>query len=464
MSAAGNTAGSVAAQERLNRRFVDAVMANDIKNAAAALDAGADINTGNGRAPGNMLLHSMNHPDKAMAYFLLDNGIEPNTQGFSGYTPLMRAVSMKDKGILERLLERGANPNWPPLSETGEGKQRRPSLYPLHQACINGSLEIAELLIDGGADIQACAHAGGSPLWYAAANGRSDVVCMLIAKGADPEAPFRSERTEYKRSEDGYRMLPTHKTTEDTKFGMHHPASSGHVAVIRILLDAGANMDTRDSRGDTAEEYAGRLSRGVQPKVAEVFAQYRKYPAFDPAMLEQMGKADFLEPNEHGYRLLDSPSVWRHIDRIDSHLQAGNESFTLEELERPNKDGVSALQRGVECFATGRVLDMCLLREGKIALNRLVEADGKATGLLDAIIARHELPRLFEAEMWRYNGAQDFRRFAQALPEEQRGQMPNYHAVYNELLDAENQREREGYGRSMVDRYARRSDSPRGIF
>jgi cytohesin len=62
----------------------------------------------------------------------------------------------------------------------------------LHWAAYEGHKEIAELLISEGADVNAKADGGGTPLHQAAYEGHKEVAELLIAKGADANATARS--------------------------------------------------------------------------------------------------------------------------------------------------------------------------------------------------------------------------------------------------------------------------------
>ena len=59
---------------------------------------------------------------------------------------------------------------------------------PLHEAASWGHMEIAELLIDNGADVNVKSGFGQTPLHWAAGNEGRQVAELLIAKGADVNA------------------------------------------------------------------------------------------------------------------------------------------------------------------------------------------------------------------------------------------------------------------------------------
>jgi ankyrin repeat protein len=54
---------------------------------------------------------------------------------------------------------------------------------PLHHACHCGQLDIVQLLLDNGADIDAQAINGGTPLMRAIESSKEAVVSYLISKG-----------------------------------------------------------------------------------------------------------------------------------------------------------------------------------------------------------------------------------------------------------------------------------------
>lgn len=107
---------------------------------------------------------------------------------------------------------------------------------PLHAASLNGNVDIARLLIERGADIDAPGKEYyGTPLHAAALNGNIDIVRLLIDEGADIDAPGTM------------------------RYGtpLFEAAFSGNIKIVRLLIDKGADINA------LGEEYYGTALHGA---------------------------------------------------------------------------------------------------------------------------------------------------------------------------------------------------------
>ncbi|XP_050676368.1 poly [ADP-ribose] polymerase tankyrase [Leptidea sinapis] len=111
---------------------------------------------------------------------------------------------------------------------------------PLHFAAGYGRREVVEILISGGAALQARDEGGLQPLHNACSFGHADVVRALLAAGAPPAA----------RDNWGYTPL-------------HEAAAKGKVDVCIALLQHGADPNIRNTEGKTPLDLADTATRPV---------------------------------------------------------------------------------------------------------------------------------------------------------------------------------------------------------
>jgi ankyrin repeat protein len=106
---------------------------------------------------------------------------------------------------------------------------------PLH-ACLSlrEHAEVAELLLDQGADICATNGRGDTALHVAATAGFARVAAILLARGAAVEA-----------------VCPGDGDTP-----LHRAAAAGHAEVVRLLVAAGANVAAKNAQGKSVRQLA----------------------------------------------------------------------------------------------------------------------------------------------------------------------------------------------------------------
>ena len=128
------------------------------------------------------------------------------------------------KEIAELLIDKGADVN--AKSKRGE--------IPLHLAAQGGHKEIAELLIDKGADVYAKDKYEWTPLHLAAQGGHKEIAELLIAKRPYVDAGDYRDWT------------PLHWAACNSK---RWAASRGHKEIVELLIAKGANVNARTENG-----------------------------------------------------------------------------------------------------------------------------------------------------------------------------------------------------------------------
>lgn len=157
--------------------FFRAVQVDDTRTVKAQLEAGFDPNALNpvGGEPALVLAVRESAP-RVFALLLADGRIRVDTPAANGNTALMMAAFKHDRAAADALVAKGAAVD-------------RPGWTPLHYAAASGDNDIAAMLLQRGAAIDAVSpRPSGSftPLMMAAREGQSDSVRFLLEKGADP--------------------------------------------------------------------------------------------------------------------------------------------------------------------------------------------------------------------------------------------------------------------------------------
>ena len=157
---------------------------------------------------------------------------KPQAVADNAKADLWVAASSNDEEKTKESLANGAEPNElkPGLGET-----------PLSLAAAHGNVEAIELLIAGGADVNARNRDGATPLHIAALFHRADAAQTLIKHGADPKARNRlGETPEDMPEADGIRKLLTAALR-----GIDFTKLSANDAIYQILRQADRSPPTQ---------------------------------------------------------------------------------------------------------------------------------------------------------------------------------------------------------------------------
>jgi ankyrin repeat protein len=244
------------------------------------LDAGADKNAVDPDGISSMLLAIINgHYDAAE--FLVTQGADPNLADKTGRTALYSAVDYHTPPQSNRPAPKELDSEFPSLDLIKD--------LLAHNANVNAQLKTQQpyrTKLDRGDDTMLTT--GTTPLLRAAKAGDTDVVKLLLDKGADPKLATRAGITPLmavagvgSKEED---TTGRRKTEEDAiqtidlllKAGvdpnaaegkgltaMHGAAQKGYDKVIAYLADHGAKVDVKDKQGKTPLDAALGRSGGL---------------------------------------------------------------------------------------------------------------------------------------------------------------------------------------------------------
>jgi ankyrin repeat protein len=217
---------SLEPSQGLNDQLLTAVENGQLEDVSRLLKQGANANAAD-QYQLTALTWAAMKSQPAIARVLLAAGANPNPQPSTvapaGF-PLARAAGVGSLELVEILLDAGAQVN-------AKDKDGRTAIF--KAAYYSSNLNILAKLINAGADIHAVGNNGMTCLIEAAGAGRAENVRLLLNKGAKVNARSNLNET-----------------------ALIHAAAGGHLEVVRLLLSAGADPSIRMSDGRTAVDIA----------------------------------------------------------------------------------------------------------------------------------------------------------------------------------------------------------------
>ena len=173
---------------------------------------------------------------------------------FVGCTPdLHKAAREGDADRVRELLDAGADVN------VRNADKQRLQYTPLHWAAYYGHLEIAEILISRGADLDAEDPDYSTPLYLAAEEGHPKVVEFLISKGAEVNVKSsRSGYTPLHRAAWGPVAMRKHLGAGEAGIVSEAELNENYLGIVGMLLEKGAKVDVLDNDGKTPLDQAIR--------------------------------------------------------------------------------------------------------------------------------------------------------------------------------------------------------------
>ena len=283
-----------------------AARVGDVDSARVLLAAGADANDSQPDGVSALVLaaHSGNGN---VAALLLEHGADPDAFG-SGYTALHAAILRSDRNLVKALLARGANPN---VRMTKGTPMRRDTTDWNLPATLIGSTpyllaarflepDILPVLVAGGADPGITMPSGATALMLAAGMGSSKTASRRGIEAIDfgkiePESRVRD--TVAAAAGLGGDVNAANQAGDTA---VHIAAALGHDTVIQLLVERGAGVNVKNTRGITpllAAMFGSTTGRGraAAPAGADSIGFERPIESAHPstvAVLKQLGATE----------------------------------------------------------------------------------------------------------------------------------------------------------------------------
>lgn len=202
-----------------------------------------------------------------------DEAAQLDRANVDGATPLIQAALANRGEVAKRLIVAGAQID--AADKQGETA--------LSAAAFNANVELASLLLARKARPDTVDSTGKGVILYAAARGSAQIVEMLLDAGVDPNVRYRADLTALMWAAGHPDATPADAALRTVKLllargakvdlvddrgrdALMIAAGLGHDAIVRALLDAGADRTRRDKTGRSA------LDLAASPEIKAIIA------------------------------------------------------------------------------------------------------------------------------------------------------------------------------------------------
>ena len=206
-----------------------------------------------------------------------------------------------DPAVCQVLIDAGAD------IETKDDMGRSP----LHWSCCSGALAVAQILVKAGAEVCVTCNYGNTCLTLAAHHGHTETVRYLVGL---PEVDVNHEDNDGStavHSADVVRVLidagaDIDTTDNDGRSSLLVASQRGHLRVVQVLLRAGADVCVTDDEGDTCLTLAANF--GCTETVRTLLC---------------MPEVDVNQSNNSGFTPLHRAVLEQHADVVQVLIDAG---------------------------------------------------------------------------------------------------------------------------------------------
>lgn len=265
---------------------------------------------------GAALGRAVSRRDPEIVEILIAHGADPNFHDKHGSTPLVEAMRWGYTNVASALIRLGAETS---ITERG-------TAAPIHYV---RDLCMLEILLEGGADIEAQDEEGRTALIRASACGYEDVVQRMISVGAKIDAKDNYGTTALIHASINGQ---TATVSSLLKHGAHvdvnnndgltaliAAAAGGHTEIVNQLLLSGANVNAKLKDGNTAIYGAARNGHS---QIVELLA---------------LGGAEIDSPGVNGITPLMAAARSGHLQVVVSLVRYG------ADMEKADRSGLSVV-------------------------------------------------------------------------------------------------------------------------
>ena len=179
--------------------------------------AGAEVCATDNEGDTCLTLAACTGEPEIVRYLVGLKDVDVNHKADDHFSALHYAVDEKHPNVVEVLIDAGAD------IETKDDKE----CSPLHLACTNEEIAIVKMLVKAGAQVCVKDNKGDTCLTLAAYNGHTEIVRYLV----------------------GLKDVDVNHKAEDHFSALYCAVDREHPDVVEVLIDAGADIETKDDKG-----------------------------------------------------------------------------------------------------------------------------------------------------------------------------------------------------------------------